>query len=181
MNIGFTGFDQVGKDTAADFCLWYYRRFNPVLKCAFADEAKKDLAIPIAKCLQEGLSKEQIRPMITAYTEAIRHKDSMYWINRFSSLDRISQSRFFTSGQRASNMDFFSDIRTKEEVEWLKQTDPRTKIIRIIRDGCETTNTAEATIEIVEADCCIYNNFSKLHLYNRIIEAIVSFFGKEYL
>tara|TARA_R110000824_G_C15110212_1_gene667060 strand:+ start:321 stop:926 length:606 start_codon:yes stop_codon:yes gene_type:complete len=118
--IGLTGFARSGKDT-------FYNRSKIFLsnkglkssRFAFADVLKSECDLILKRHLnisaftEDSLEKELIRPLLVTWGTEIRRKiDPFCWINAISSPieERIASGEYV----------FITDVRFKNEVEWIK-------------------------------------------------------------
>lgn len=118
--IGVTGFARTGKDTFFN----YSSKILTKARCkrfAFADALKNECDdflqknVGISSFTEDALDKEFIRPFLVTYgTHLRRKKDENCWIKKVekSIREEVSDSE--------KNFVFVTDVRFKNEAEWIK-------------------------------------------------------------
>lgn len=141
--IGVTGFARSGKDT-------FYKYSSQALnraKChryAFADALKEECDaflqanLGISAFTEEAEEKELIRPFLVTYGTGIRRKlDPLCWIKK------VEKSIVKNHPASNKNFIFITDVRFKNEAEWVKSLGGL--IVQVTREGFGPANPDEHT------------------------------------
>ena len=144
--IGLTGFARTGKDTFQARSEILLKQMNENFiahRYAFADALKEECDDFLKKNM--GISaftdytpdKEVIRPFLVTYGTHLRRKmDKNCWIKKVEPL--ISS---IYSGNGKTDFIFVTDVRFKNEAEWIKSIDGH--IVNVSRDGYGPANIEE--------------------------------------
>jgi hypothetical protein len=164
--IGFCGKMRVGKDTACK--LLHCQRY------AFADELKNEIRqflldkfnIDVFHCNEQ--QKEMIRPLLVGLGESRRNQDNDYWVKKV--MESILEDAYELCG--------VTDVRYANEIEqllFLKQFGYDVQIVRIHRQGYNTSNLTEeksfAEIDKKYPDLLQIHNDSTIEVYKEILVA----------
>jgi hypothetical protein len=144
--IGLTGFARVGKDTFQIRSKSLLRSISDNFVChryAFADSLKKECDdfliknIGISSFTESTSEKNVIRPFLVTYGTHLRRKmDPECWIKKVRPL--VSS---INSCPGKSDFIFVTDVRFRNEAEWIKSTGG--EIINISREGYGPANIEE--------------------------------------
>lgn len=117
--IGITGFARSGKDTFYNQCSKLLEHKN-TYRYAFADALKEECDnflldnLNISSFTEESFEKELIRPFLVTYGTHIRRKlDPNCWIKKV-------QKKIELNHANSSDFIFITDVRFKNEAEWIK-------------------------------------------------------------
>lgn len=144
--IGLTGFARTGKDTFQSRSEILLRQINKNFiahRYAFADALKEECDDFLKKNM--GISaftdytpdKEIIRPFLVTYGTHLRRKmDQNCWIKKVEPLISC-----INSGGSKRDFIFITDVRFKNEAEWIKSTNG--DIVNISRDNYGPANIEE--------------------------------------
>jgi hypothetical protein len=144
--IGLTGFARTGKDTFQSRSSTLLKKMNANFIChrfAFADALKQECDSFLLKNM--GISsfteytpdKEIIRPFLVTYGTHLRRKmDPNCWIKKIDPLIKK-----ITSDESCQNFIFITDVRFKNEAEWIKSLGGY--LINIHREGFGPANIEE--------------------------------------
>ena len=139
--IGITGFARSGKDTFYNYSSKILDKAN-CTRYAFADALKDECDsflkdnVGISSFTEDLVDKEFIRPFLVTYgTHLRRKKDPNCWVKK---VERLIQENISDSSK---NFVFITDVRFKNEAEWVKSLGGY--IFQITRDGFGPANEEE--------------------------------------